>query len=76
MAPTIEVIARYCSVSAAERALLSSAAAPIVLCDIDGRQRLPDAVAPGLRTLGFMLPIRRCTICCCRVRNADRAHER
>jgi len=56
MAPTIEVIARYCSVSAAERALLSSAAAPIVLCDIDGRQRLPDSVAPGLRTLGFMLP--------------------
>ena len=30
--------------------------APIVLLAADGPERLPDAVAPGLATLGFMLP--------------------
>ena len=39
-----------------EERLLGGAAAPIVLLRADGPQRLPEAVAPGLATLGFMLP--------------------
>ena len=35
---------------------LTSPAAPIVLLEADGKQKLPDSIAPGLRTLGFMLP--------------------
>jgi hydrogenase maturation protein HypF len=35
--------------------LLQSPAAPIVLLDIDGGERLPASVAPGLKSLGFML---------------------
>ena len=56
MARDIEVIRRYCTAGAEEEALLTGAAAPIVLLDADGSQHLPDAVAPGLKTLGFMLP--------------------
>ena len=33
-----------------------STAAPIVLLDARGPLRLPEDVAPGLATLGFMLP--------------------
>jgi hydrogenase maturation protein HypF len=63
MARDLAVIRRHAQVSQAEEALLTSAAAPIVLL-----QRAPnsteshslasvaDAVAPGLRALGFMLP--------------------
>lgn len=50
------VIERFASLSQTESELLHSSAAPIVLLRANGRQRLPDAVAPGLRTLGFMLP--------------------
>lgn len=56
MARDLDVIARYCAVSAPEAAALKSAAAPIVLLDAIGPERLPEAVAPGLATLGFMLP--------------------
>jgi hydrogenase maturation protein HypF len=56
MARDIDVIRRYCSVSAEEERLLTSAPAPIVLLRADGAEKLPDAVAPGLATLGFMLP--------------------
>ena len=56
MAPDIETIRRYCTVAAEEEALLASSAAPIVLLRADGPESLPDAVAPGMRTLGFMLP--------------------
>lgn len=55
MARDLDVIRRYCSVSDDEAALLASAAAPIVLLRND-RERLPDAVAPGLNRLGVMLP--------------------
>jgi hydrogenase maturation protein HypF len=57
MARDVKVIRRYCEVSEAELDLLTSAAAPIVVLD-----RLPSApdiaeqVAPGVGTLGFMLP--------------------
>lgn len=60
MARDTAIIEQYCVVTGADKALLQSPAAPIVILD-----RLPGmvpgapaaaAVAPGLRTLGFMLP--------------------
>ncbi len=56
MARDLEVIRRYCSVSSQEQALLESAPTPIVLLQADGPEALPDALAPGLNTLGFVLP--------------------
>ncbi len=56
MARDLEVIRRYCTVTTDEDQALTSPAAPIVLLKADGAERLPDAVAPGLSTLGFMLP--------------------
>lgn len=56
MARDLEAIRRFCAVSGQEQAALRSPAAPIVLLDATGPERLPDAVAPGMRTLGFMLP--------------------
>jgi hydrogenase maturation protein HypF len=56
MARDIEVIRRYCSVGSREELLLVGMIAPIVLLAADGLQRLPEEVAPGLSTLGFMLP--------------------
>ncbi len=55
MARDLEVIRRYCRVSAEEAALLQSPEAPIVLLEAAG-EALPEAVAPGLILLGFMLP--------------------
>jgi hydrogenase maturation protein HypF len=56
MARDIAVIERYCTPSPEERHELNSPAAPIVLMTATKPQRLPDAVAPGLALLGFMLP--------------------
>ncbi len=56
MARDLDVIRRYCTVGAEEERTLVSAAAPIVLLAADKAERLPDEVAPGLATLGFMLP--------------------
>lgn len=56
MARDLDVIRRYCSVSSEEAALLAGSSAPIVLLRADGGERLPDAIASGLATLGFMLP--------------------
>ncbi|MBI3699707.1 MAG: carbamoyltransferase HypF [Afipia sp.] len=56
MARDVEVIRRYCSVSVEEERLLLSSAAPIVLLRADGPEPLPNGIAPGLSTLGFMLP--------------------
>jgi len=56
MARDIEVIRRYCTPDTAEIEALQSAAAPIVLLRANGRESLPETVAPGLKTLGFMLP--------------------
>lgn len=55
MARDIDTIRRYCEVTEAEAAALGSPAAPIVLLRRTG-ERVADAVAPGLATLGFMLP--------------------
>ncbi len=56
MARDLDIVGRYCAVSAEEERQLTAMEAPIVLLDADGRNRLPPAVAPGLGTLGFMLP--------------------
>src|SRR5271165_5177997 len=56
MARDLGVIRRYCTVGPEEVRALASPAAPIVLLAADGAARLPDEVAPGLSTLGFMLP--------------------
>ncbi len=56
MARDLAMVRRYCTVSDAEEALLESAAAPIVILAADGRQQVAAGVAPGQRTLGFMLP--------------------
>ena len=66
MARDLDVIRCYCSVSEQEAELLRSPAAPIVLLDRvataapssqrSPRRELAVEVAPGLQTLGFMLP--------------------
>jgi hydrogenase maturation protein HypF len=56
MARSVDVIRRYCDVTDADVALLHDPASPIVVMDRAGSGSLPDAVAPGMRTLGFMLP--------------------
>jgi hydrogenase maturation protein HypF len=56
MARDLAVIRHYCAVDAEEERHLISAAAPIVLLRAGGEARLPEAIAPGLNTLGFMLP--------------------
>jgi hydrogenase maturation protein HypF len=56
LARDLDVVRRFCSISSDEETALRSPAAPIVLLDADGPERLPEAVAPGLRMQGFMLP--------------------
>jgi len=58
MARDLDVIRRYARVSDQEADLLSSPEAPIVLLDTrtsSAAQQLPDAIAPGMTTIGFML---------------------
>ncbi|PPC90107.1 MAG: carbamoyltransferase HypF, partial [Methylocystis sp.] len=56
MARDLTVIRRYCAIDPVEERALTSVEAPIVLLRATGPQHLPEAVAPGLATLGFMLP--------------------
>lgn len=56
MARDAAMARRFADVDAAAAALLSGPEAPIVLLPADGPERLPEAVAPGLEQLGFMLP--------------------
>ena len=56
MARDLELIRRYCSSAARRSARSLRRGLPIVLLDADGPRQLPHAVAPGLTTLGFMLP--------------------
>lgn len=56
MARDIAMIRRYAGVTPEEERGLASAAAPIVLLRTGGPERLPESVAPGMGTLGFMLP--------------------
>jgi hydrogenase maturation protein HypF len=55
MARDLDVIRRYCSVSAEEGSLLLSPAAPVVLLDFSGPERVAAEIAPRQCTLGFML---------------------
>ena len=56
MARDIDIIRSYCSVGGEEESALTGPPGPIVLLDAEGSKRLPEAIAPGLSTLGFMLP--------------------
>jgi hydrogenase maturation protein HypF len=56
MARDLDTIRRYCSLTPAEADLLQSPEAPIVLLAADGPEELPEGIAPGLNTVGFMLP--------------------
>jgi hydrogenase maturation protein HypF len=56
MARDLDVVRCYAAVGHSEAALLQSAAAPIVILDANGSSRVAAAVAPGMSTLGFMLP--------------------
>jgi hydrogenase maturation protein HypF len=56
MARDLHVIGRYCAISLEEELELTSAQGPIVILRASGIDRLPSEVAPGLTTLGFMLP--------------------
>src|SRR5262249_988038 len=56
MAGAIESIEKYLFIAEGERELLISAARPIVLLDRNPGLCLPDAIAPRLNSLGFMLP--------------------
>ena len=56
MARDLDVIRRYAEASALESAALTSSSAPIVLLDRRRGVALPDDIAPGVTTLGFMLP--------------------
>ncbi len=56
MARDLAVIRRYGAPDAAETALLTGPAAPVVLLEATGPEAVAAAVAPGQTTLGFMLP--------------------
>ncbi|MEN3332035.1 MAG: hydrogenase maturation protein HypF [Blastocatellia bacterium] len=56
MAASIDLIREHCLVSAAEAELLASARRPIVLLERRADSIIPPAVAPGVKSLGFMLP--------------------
>lgn len=56
MAESVNKIAEYCYMSPAEAELLRCGARPIVLLDRKPGAGIPHNVAPGVRTLGFMLP--------------------
>ena len=64
MARDLDTIRRYCAVGAEEEQALTSVAAPIVLLQAGGPERLPQEVAPGLATIGFMLPLAGCRVIC------------
>jgi hydrogenase maturation protein HypF len=56
MSASIEMIKEYCVVSKAEHVMLASPQHPIVLLEKKPDCAIPNAVAPGARNLGFMLP--------------------
>jgi hydrogenase maturation protein HypF len=56
IARDLDVIRAYAALGTEEEAALTSPAGPIVLLNAAGEKCLPEAIAPGLATLGFMLP--------------------
>ncbi len=55
MARDLDMVKRFAKVGPEEAGLLGQRSAPIVVLDASGK-KLPDALAPGQHTLGFMLP--------------------
>jgi hydrogenase maturation protein HypF len=56
MAANLQILTAHCSISPEEAELLESAFNPIVLLEKLSTSSIAQAVAPGVRTLGFMLP--------------------
>ena len=56
MCRDIDIVERYCTADEVEKALLLSPEAPIVILPKKPGYPLPDGIAPGLGTLGVMLP--------------------
>ncbi|NUQ86564.1 MAG: carbamoyltransferase HypF [Anaerolineales bacterium] len=56
MAADLEMIRRHCEVNEAERELLTGREKPIVLLNKRETSTLPNDLAPGMDTLGVMLP--------------------
>jgi hydrogenase maturation protein HypF len=56
MASSLDVVGRYCLVSEPEADLLASSRRPVVLLERRAGAVIPEAVAPRVTTLGFMLP--------------------
>ncbi len=56
MSFSIDAIRKYCHISSEEQELLESRQKPIVLLNRFSNSTLPDELAPGQNTLGFMLP--------------------
>ncbi|MGI8787127.1 MAG: carbamoyltransferase HypF [Pyrinomonadaceae bacterium] len=56
MANSVEVVEKYCFVSEAEKGLLTSKEHPIVLLEKKAGAEIPEAIAPKINSLGFMLP--------------------
>ncbi|MFW6017672.1 MAG: carbamoyltransferase HypF [Halapricum sp.] len=56
MAPDLEAVESFASVSAAERDALADTRRPIVLLEADDDRPWLEAVSPGLHTVGVMLP--------------------
>lgn len=52
----LDLVRGYCEIDEAETALLQSAAAPIVILAAKHESRIAPSVAPGVNTLGVMLP--------------------
>ncbi|MBO0859651.1 MAG: carbamoyltransferase HypF [Chloracidobacterium sp.] len=56
MARDLDVALDYCEISEMEAGLLQSPASPIVILRANGARDVAPSVAPGVRTLGVMLP--------------------
>lgn len=56
MARDVDMIRRYSYLTSAQADLLQSPEAPIVLLPAGGIEKLPVGIAPGLNSIGFMLP--------------------
>jgi len=56
MAFDLNAIKEYCHVSLEEAEILASVQHPIVIVDKKDRVAIPDAIAPGMNSLGVMLP--------------------
>ena len=56
MCRDLQVVEQYCHLSPEEAALLESPAHPIVILDRKRQDDLPPEIAPGINTLGVMLP--------------------